>query len=260
MSKLRTWWPPGCEMGWPRRATPTKFTAVLISIFLVASCRIQNEPVATESVSSGTVVSSTPPFQTKEPERYRATRTITITSAAGETLVTRSLIARDGDLRRNESEIASKKVAYLDVPQGRFVLLPDDEVYADLTQEESDLSTTENDEGLELSPERLLHGDAGNTSYQNLGAETIEGRNSNKFRIVVNSSSAPNVSQNETLIWIDEALHMPIRSETKSADGTRIRMELSDITLNVERHIFEIPTGYEKVTFSELRKRLGKND
>lgn len=244
-------------MGWRRRATLTKFTAVLISIFLVASCRTTNEPAVVENTSSETVVSSTPPFQTKEPERYRATRTITIVNAAGQTLVTKSSIARDGDLRRNESEMASKKVAYLDVPQGRFILLPADKIYADLTQGESDLPAIEDDEGLELSPERLLHSDAGSTSYQKLGTETINGRNSNKFRIVVNSSSTANVSQNETLIWIDESLRMPIKSETKSADGTRVTMELSDIKLDVERHTFEIPTGYEKVTFTELRKRLG---
>lgn len=237
-------------------ATSTKFIALLISVLLVASCRTTNDPAVVGNTSSETVVSSTPPFQTKEPERYRATRTITIVSAAGETLVTKNSIARDGDLRRNESEMASKKVTYLDVPQGRFVLLPAEKIYADLTQGEPDLPAIE-DEGLELSPDRLLHSDGGSTSYQKLGTETIDGRNSNKFRIVVNSSSTANVSQNETLIWIDESLRMPIKSETKSADGTRITMELSEITLDVERHMFEIPSGYEKVTFTELRKRLG---
>ena len=243
--------------GWPRGATPTMCTALLVVSFLLASCRATNDPAVVGNTSSETVVSSTPPFQTKEPERYRATRTITIVNAAGETLVTKSSIARDGDVRRNESEMASKKLAYLDVPQGRFVLLPADKIYADLTQGESDLPAIEDDEGLELSPERLLHSDAGSTSYQKLGTETIGGRDSNKFRIVVNSSSTANVSQNETLIWIDESLRMPIKSETKSADGTRVTMELSDIKLDVERHMFEIPTGYEKVTFTELRKRLG---
>ncbi len=57
-------------------------------------------------------------------------------------------------------------------------------------------------------------------------------------------------------MWIDEALQMPIRSETKSADGTRVMMEVSEIKLEVEKSLFAIPEGYKKVTFTELRKRL----
>jgi outer membrane lipoprotein-sorting protein len=124
-------------------------------------------------------------------------------------------------------------------------------VYADLTEE----STIAADD-LEISPERLLHEDAETTSYQKLGTESIAGRNANKYRIVVNSSAAANVSQSETLMWIDEALQMPVRSETKSSDGTRVTMEVSEIKLEVNRELFRVPENYQKLTFTELRKRL----
>jgi outer membrane lipoprotein-sorting protein len=58
------------------------------------------------------------------------------------------------------------------------------------------------------------------------------------------------------LIWIDEALKMPVKSEAKSSDGTRVLMELSDISLDVDGELFKIPKDYEKVTFIEFRKRL----
>ena len=106
-----------------------------------------------------------------------------------------------------------------------------------------------------MSPESLLHADTGTTSYQNLGNEVIDGRRTSKYRVVVNSSNAQNVSLSETLIWIDEALKMPVRSETKSPDGTRVQMELSDLKLEVEAIIFQIPADYEKIAFSELRRR-----
>ena len=225
-------------------------------LVLFVSCRSQTNSVATapSSPSEG-VVSSTPPFQTREPDRYRATRTITTTTADGKTVITRSSIARDGDMRCNGSEISSKKVTYLDVAAGRFVLLPDEKVYADLAGE-AHVNTSEDDDALEISPERLLHADVESTSYQKLGTETIGGRNANKYRVVVNSSAAANVSPSETLIWIDEALQMPIRSETKSPDGTRVTMELSDIALEVEKQLFELPNDFKKVTVAELRKRL----
>jgi outer membrane lipoprotein-sorting protein len=236
---------------------PRKRERALLSVslaLLVISCRAQSDSVATPGASPETVISSTPPFQTKEPNRYHATRTIIIVTAAGETTTTKSSIARDGELRRNESELAARRVAYLDLPEGRFVLLLDDKVYAAVAGEVSE-DTTE-----ETSPERLLHTDDGNTSYQKIGTEQIGGRNTSKYRIVVNSSNAGNVSLSETLMWIDEALQMPVKSEIKSSDGTRVMMELSDIKLDVDKSLFRIPEDYEKVTFSEFRKRLTKTD
>ena len=142
-------------------------------------------------------------------------------------------------------------IVYIDAPEGRFVLLPSEKVYADLTEE----STIAADD-LEASPERLLHEDAETTSYQRMGAEVIAGRSANKYRIVVNSSAAANVSTSETLMWIDEALQMPVRSETKSSDRSRVTMELSEIKLEVNEDLFKVPKEYQKLLFSELRKRL----
>ena len=239
-----------------RRRRAGALVAVSVVLLIVGACRSQSESVtSTNSQSSDTVVSLTPPFQTKEPERYSALRTITIVNAAGETLVTKTAVARDGESRRNESKVASKTTVYLDVPEGKFVLLPDEKVYADLT-DESRISADKDEDGLSSSPDALLHTDAGSTSYQKMGTESVTGRNANKYRIVVNSSAAANVSQSETFMWIDEALQMPIRSETKSSDGTRVTMEVSEIKLEVDKSLFRIPEGYQKLTFTELRKRL----
>ena len=223
----------------------------LILLFLTA-CTSKNEPAANSAASTDTVVSSTPPFQTKEPERYQATRTITTTTADGRTVVMKTTVAKDNDRRRNESETLSTRVVYLDIPEGRFALLPDHNVYMDLASE-TEARISEDDE---ITPERLLHDDAATTSYQNLGKETVGGRNANKYRVVVNSSTSGNVSHSETLIWIDEALNIPIRSETTSPDGSRITMEVSNLTVDVDKSLFQVPDGYEKITFGEFRKRL----
>jgi outer membrane lipoprotein-sorting protein len=226
---------------------------VLFVLFLsLNGCKSASGPVNNDNAPSNTIVSSTPPFQTKEPERYQAIRTITTTTADGKTVVTKTTIARDGDRRRQESETLSKRIAYLDLPEGKFVLLMDDKVYADLA---GDLGSPASEDE-EITPERLLHDDTGATSYQNLGKEVVGGRNANKYKTVVNSSSAGNVSPSETLIWIDEALNMPIRSETTSPDGTQITIELSNLTLEVDASLFQIPNDYEKTAFSEFRKRL----
>ena len=163
-------------------------------------------------------------------------------------MVTTTATARDGEMRRTEAKVASRTLIFLNLPDGTFVLLPDEKIYAS-SSGDSVLGTAEDGE---ISPEKLLHSDDVKSSYQTLGTEVIGGRNANKYRVVVNSSSTTSVSPSETLIWIDEALGMPIRSETKSSDGTRVTMELSEIELNIDRHLFEIPNDFQKVTFSDF--------
>ena len=236
-----------------RAAAPTKFAlCVIVASVFLAGCKSQSEPDPRIKAASEPSVSTTPPFQTKEPERYQATRTITITTADGKTVVTKTKIAKAGDSRRHEPETVSKRVAYLDLPEGRFVLLLDEKVYAE-TGSDSGPSASEEEE---ITSEHLLHDNAGATSYQNLGKEVVGGRNANKYKTIVNGSATGNVTPTETLIWIDEALNMPIRSETTSQDGTRITMELSNLTLDVDNGLFQVPSDYEKVAFNEFRKRL----
>lgn len=231
-------------------SNPSSVLCAFLVLLFLAGCRSQTELTATGNTPSETIVSATPPFQTKEPERYSATRTITITTAAGQTFVTKTLIARDGERRRNESD----GTVYLELPEGRFVLIPEEAVYADVVAE-PDGNTEE-----QVSPESVLHAETGTTSYQNLGTEVIGGRSSSKYRVVVNGSNSQNVNLTEILIWIDEMLKMPVRSETTSPEGTRIQMEFSDLKFEVEGSVFQIPEHYQKIAFSELRQRRMKTE
>ena len=213
----------------------------------------QNQKVATET--NANTISSTPPFETKEPEHYRATRTITTAGANGQTLVTKYSIARDGEQRRDESDSTGQRVVYLTLADGTFVLLPDEKLYAVVKNE--DLNTGEQD--AESSPDRLLHTELVTPRFQKLGNETIAGRNLQKYRVVVNSSAGENVSVGETLLWFDETLHMPVRTEMSSPNGTRITTELADVVLDAEPKLFEIPKDYQKIEFNKLRERLKYN-
>ena len=229
--------------------------SVFVVLLLTTACA-QTQKLPPKTNVAETVVSSTPPFQTKEPERYRATRTIITVTAAGETLVTRNRIARDGELRRDETESDGVRVVYLTLREGTFVLLPEQKVFADLSDADQETKSEEDSESL---PDRLLHTDPLASTYQRIGAETIGGRNTQKYRVTVNSSTGGSVSSSETVIWIDDALQMPIKSETKSGDSAHSTIELSEIDLAVDSSLFRVPEGFEKITFTELRKRLKLN-
>ena len=221
------------------------------ALILVASCA-QSQKVAPDTNANETIVSSTPPFPTKEPERYRATRTITTVTANGETTITETLIARDGEWRRDEPKMVPERLVFLYGQERKFLLFPDSDAFVDLTkldQKETSVSEQESD----TTPDRLLHTDPIATTYQKIGTETVNGRTTLKYRAVVNSSTGTNVSAIETLIWVDEELQMPIKSETKSGDGKRVMMELTDISLDVERALFIVPNDYQEISPDEFR-------
>jgi outer membrane lipoprotein-sorting protein len=231
----------------------TTLISVATATLLLGIACAQNQKLATDTNASA--ISSTPPFEIAEPERYRATRTITTTNANGQTLITKSSIARDGEQRRDESDSTGQRVVYLTLVAERFVLLPDEKVYAAVTNEDPNTGEQES----ETSPDRLLHTELVAPGYQKLGAEMIAGRSLQKYRVVVNSSAGANVSVGETLLWFDEALHMPVRTEISSPNGTRVTTELADVVLDVDPKLFEIPKDFQKIDFSKLRARLKYN-
>lgn len=235
------------------RGRRSALLSLSLCVLAITSCRIASEPTTSETPATDTVVSTTPPFQTKEPDRYSATRTISVFTKNGDTIVTKTLIARDGPLRREEHETATDRIVYLEMPEGRFVLLPNEKLYATPANEQDPANVASE---AEENFSRLLHTGPISTTYHALGSEIVSGRIATKYRIVVNDTGAENVSQSETLMWIDDALNMPIKSETRSADGTRTVMELSGVALQADKQLFQIPTDYEKIAFNALQKQL----
>ena len=224
------------------------------TLLLAAACA-QNQKLASETNANKSAFSTTPPFQTEEPERYRATRTTTIIKAAGETVTIKGLLARDGEKRRNETETAGQRVVYLTLPEGTFVLLPDKKIFAAAVPDDTNAGGQES----ETAPDRLLHTEMITTGYEQLGPETMGGRSLQKYRVVVNNSTGENVSAGETFLWFDETVHLPVRTESRSPDGTRAIMELSDVVLRVDKTLFDIPKDYEKIEFAKLREQLGNS-
>jgi outer membrane lipoprotein-sorting protein len=234
------------------------FAFLIVSLGLFCSCSSSRQ-AADNTTANNQIVTSTPPFKTKEPDHYQALRTITSTDSSGASSITKTLIARDGVLRREEIERGSSpKIVMLELEQGRFVLLPDAKIYTASSDAVEEANQDLSDSG--GSPERLLHQEPIATSYQTIGSETIAGRSTTKYRIIVNISTSDNVSRSETFMWIDENYGMPIRSETKTDDGNQVVMELSNITLSVDKSLFRMPEGYEKVATFEFRRRLGKTE
>ena len=224
---------------------------VLLSCTLfVLSCRTRQDSEIAGSGSTKLKPAETPPFATKEPERYQALRTITSSTSASTVTISKTIIARAGNKRYEEYQTtAGERLVYLETGSGKFLLLPSRKMFADL----ADVTTgrgLEPSSDEDVSPELFLHQMPLETSYELLGTESVGDRRANKYRVLTGSPNNGTSSKTETLIWIDERLGMPLRWETignKTGDQSRTTMELTGITLDVDERLFQLPTDYRRI-------------
>lgn len=239
----------------------------LLTLLLAAASCKRSEGTGNQTAAGGNTggaveaASLTPPFATKEPERYQATRVMTSSSggveANGGAPGGQTFIARDGDRRREDYETsAGEKISYLQLPEGSYVLLPAKRLYAELKPEASG-ATSEPSVPPDFSPDKLLNETRPQSRYEKLGAENVNGRATMKYRVtVLGKTGAGREVTTTSLVWVDESLGMPVKSETTStggaASGARVTMELRDIKETIDAGVFELPPDYRKVEAREL--------
>lgn len=219
----------------------------------------RNEPTNNPSAGPNQKGASIPPFSTREPESYQATRVITFTEAVPDNIdvatpqrVVRIILARFGEQRREEYEAGSiGTIVCLENAGGRFVLLPQEKLYADANEAETvDALAIVRSEAETLSPDLLLNSPRPLIQYQKLETEVLDGRVATKYRITADSAA-----KSENFIWVDEQLGMPIASQYTSdiANGsTRVSIELKAIRTEVDPRIFVLPADYRKVAASQI--------
>lgn len=222
---------------------------------------------ASNANSSATAdgASSTPPFPTKEPERYQA-KMVTSGSLGGQTASIPGLsaltnqqvsVSRDGDKRRVDTEmLPGVKIVYLQLASGRYVLYPAKKIYAEIKMDGSD-NPLNSATGVpsDFSPGKLINEAPAGAKYEKLGTEDVNGRMTTKYRVTT-SGSDTTTAATETIIWADESLGMPIKVESTSKDGAKFTMEMRDIKLEVDAGLFELPKDYQKVEQSELLSKV----
>ena len=244
------------------------FTLFVVALLMAnVSCKRAADKSAnanasnTNSSVAADETSSTPPFSTKEPERYQA---IWVTSAVAgpgtesipgmSALANQQMpVARDGAKRRVETEmLPGVKIIYLQLANGRYALYPPKKIYSEIKMDGSD-----NPLGLatgtpsDFTPDKLISGAMAGSKYEKLGTETINGRMTTKYR-VTSAGGDSSKQTSETIIWADESLGMPIKSESTSTNGSKFTWEMRDIKLEVDASLFELPKNYRKVEHSEL--------
>ena len=228
---------------------------------LVNRFRKPNVTASSPPVEEATAV---PPFSTLEPERYRATRVTTATETAGGATaptvvsVEKVLITRDGVNRREEYSVNDlAATVYLETSGKRFLLLPEKKIYSNLDEAASELESDSANEGADFSPDRLLHESSTAARYRKVGSEMIGDRKTSKYAVSVTDETS---DKTETLMWVDDELGMPIKSETRSSDAsgstTSLTMELKDVSRDVDATVFQLPQDYKPVDYAVLHGEI----
>jgi len=238
---------------------------------LLPSCKSNRGSVTNDTGPKALVVAATPPFATREPERYQAVRIITSSEGSAAPRISKTVIARDGNNRREEYEdAAGERIVYLETPTGRFMLLPSAKLFADV-EGFSLVDKQRQRSHDDLSTDLLLNQAPVETRYERLGPENVGERMATKYRVLTRSTTDGTAQDAQTLIWIDETLGMPLRWETTATSGdheTKTTMELSGIRLDIGPQTFELPQDYRKVDVGLMRsyapsvqpwRKAGKN-
>ncbi|MGI8917200.1 MAG: hypothetical protein ACR2H6_01270 [Pyrinomonadaceae bacterium] len=241
--------------------------AAVAGVLLIAGLAIyrnrnlrRTEPTKNPSADTQLNSTSVPPFSTREPESYQATRVITFTEAEPDNIeavapqrVERIMLARLGDQRREEYEAGSiGSIVFLENASGRFVLLPQAKLYADANDAApvAALAIVKTDAET-ISADLLLNSPRSSIQYQKLEAGMIDGRVATRYRVTGNLAAA----KNENFIWVDEQLGLPVASRYTSTNAnrsTRVSIDLKDIRTEVDPKIFVLPADYRKVAASQL--------
>jgi hypothetical protein len=211
--------------------------------------------------AADSLVERTPPFATKEPEKYSALIVFVSNLSANpaDKLEQTTFVARDGTNRRIDFEIGKNAISHLQNGDNKqFVLLFSRKVYAEVTTSNEKLLKNQ---PAEFSLNYLLYTKPIGANFEQIGPEEVLGRQTTKYRIDYGTVREAAEARTETFVWADEKLGLPIKTEiiaieNNSPSGARSVVELREIKTDVDSKVFEIPKDYRRISYQEMRQIL----
>ncbi len=256
-------------------------TALMLSIIATSAC--QQAPPAATNVNANNNNTNTPPITSatvntnvavdpntvinaREPERYRATYTLSAETPGnfiGNLIpkITAEVAKNGADQRLAVNLPTGDQYIFLDRAGKRYIIQPGKKQYAELNAE-----TTGLDVKRLMTPGQLVSYLGKQRGYERAGDETINGRNAEKYRYVntAKTNSQAGDVKNEAFVYVDKETGLPLRSEiltetSGSIQGIKtlkIIAELRDIKTDVETQLFELPQGYSKATPEQVQQQM----
>lgn len=210
---------------------------LFVPVLLFCGCSSATHDNATRFPSASEHATAVP-FSTAEPERYQAD----VVVRTG-TIERKFFIARDGERRRIDYDVDQKK--------HRAVLKTDRDYLIDIGRKV--FAVTRDGAVASADDESVLHllNQRHNAEFTEVGSEN----GLSIYRAEIDGSPA-----SEVVLYIDPATNLPMKQEFYSIEGDRREMmysvEMSNVALEPEASVFEIPNGFREVSLVEFKRRL----
>ena len=205
-------------------------------------------------------------FAAREPETYRATLVLTAETEGGDRTIgiptLSAEVARSGNDRRLSFKLPDgSDLVYLEDDGVQYGIAPARRQYAELTPEATGFQLLRL-----MTPGQLVAHLDRLQGLQLVGEEPMAGRTALKYRYsrtTQTSTSAGEVSA-ESFVYIDKETGLPLRAElytetsgdVQGMKGAKVVAEMRDISTNVDPSVFEIPTGFNKVSEAQVRAQV----
>ena len=216
-----------------------------------------NISTSTITTASGATIDA------KEPDKYSANVVVSVATsgqqqAGGQTTIK---VARNGSDRRYSTAAIPGvgELIFLDKADKRYLILPGQKKYAELTPE-----MTGFDVGRSLTPGQLVAYLQRQQGVTLVGDETLNGRAATKYRVAGRAQTQTQAGQvqGESFIYVDKETGLPLRIEgfgqstgnVQGITGGNLVAEMRDIRTDVNPADFELPQGYARVTPEEIRQ------
>lgn len=223
------------------------------------------------NMSGSTVTTSTgQTIEAREPDKYSAT-VVVAASTAGQQRAsgqTEIKVARSGADRRYSLDTKLPgigEVIFLDKADKRYLILPAQKKYAELTQE---LTGMNMDAVRSMTPGQIVAFVSRQQGVERVGEETLNTRAVTKYRVAgrTQTQSSAGQVQGETFIYVDKETGLPLRVEgfgqttgnVQGVSGGNLVAEMKELKTDVDPTQFEIPQGYAKITPEEVKQQMAQ--
>ncbi len=207
-----------------------------------------------------------PTINTREPDKYSATLTLSIETEGGDKAIgipaLAVQVARNGDDRRVEFKLPDgSPLVYLDHNNRHYVILPARKQYAELTQEATGVQIHKL-----ITPGQLVEDLKNKKGVERVGEGPMDGRSAEKYRYSAstNTNTKAGEVKGEAFVYIDKETGLPLRAEmlaegsgdVKGVKAVRVVAEMRDIKTDIAPTFFEPPAGYEQIAPEKVRQQI----
>ncbi|HET7113952.1 MAG TPA: hypothetical protein VFI57_09925 [Pyrinomonadaceae bacterium] len=220
------------------------------------------------SVTTNANINAAPPstLAAREPSTYSATLVFTAETEGGEKTVgipTLSAdVARNGEDRRVMFKLPDgSDLIYLDHAGSHYAILPARKQYAELTPAATGFQLHKL-----MTPGQLVAYLDRLQGIQPVGDESVNGRPALKYRYARTAQTQTSAGEvhTESFIYVDKDTGLPLRAElfseatgnVQGVKGAKIVAEMRNISTTLQPALFEVPTGYSKVSEQQVRAQV----